>query len=154
MNLRGEKKTTNCEEKKKTKRFCGIFEKKKIKNNKTFKWNNQPVKIPTKLKMNKMGSSANSIQSQSRTTSLYSIDQILGNNNTQQDNQPVFGEWQFIFFTWNHLIYRKFHFECGFFDLKQTNAEIYTKGYTTHSYHLLMQCFFGRRQDFLIKLNW
>lgn len=44
-----------------------------------------------------MSSSANSIQSQSRTTSLYSIDQILGNNNTQQNSQSVFGKLNFLF---------------------------------------------------------
>lgn len=48
--------------------------------------------------MNTMSSSANSIQSQSRPTSLYSIDQILGNNNTQQDNQSVFGKLNIINF--------------------------------------------------------
>lgn len=48
--------------------------------------------------MNTMTSSANSIQSQSRPTSLYSIDQILGNNNTQQDNQSVFGKFNIINF--------------------------------------------------------
>lgn len=48
--------------------------------------------------MNTMSSSANSIQSQSRPTSLYSIDQILGNNNTQQENQSVFGKLNIINF--------------------------------------------------------
>lgn len=58
--------------------------------------------------MNTMSSSANSIQSQSRPTSLYSIDQILGNNNTQQDNQSVFGKLNIKLFLW-------FGFENVFF---------------------------------------